>query len=132
MLAAHLAALPQARRHAARAGRLDKVDPVHLPSSSCRTWPALLRFLVVVVYSAMREHGAPLDAPADPASDYPARPEWYFLSLFQMLKHSPGHARGRRHDLDPRRSGRYLALLPLWDKAPSPRSARRIGFAGSR
>ena len=35
--------------------------------------------------------GADLDAPADPGrSDYPARPEWYFLSLFQMLKLFPG------------------------------------------
>ncbi len=38
-----------------------------------------------------RQGGAPLDAPADPGSqDYPARPEWYFLSLFQMLKKFPG------------------------------------------
>jgi ubiquinol-cytochrome c reductase cytochrome b subunit len=33
--------------------------------------------------------GANLDAPADPASPYPARPEWYFLSLFQLLKYFP-------------------------------------------
>ena len=37
------------------------------------------------------EGGANLDAPADPSSaDYPARPEWYYLSLFQMLKYFPG------------------------------------------
>lgn len=38
--------------------------------------------------------GAPhLKAPADPASNYPiARPEWYFLWLFQMLKYFPGDA----------------------------------------
>ena len=37
------------------------------------------------------EGGTTLDAPADPSSsDYPARPEWYFLSLFQMLKMFPG------------------------------------------
>lgn len=31
--------------------------------------------------------GAELGAPADPANEYPAaRPEWYFLSLFQFLK----------------------------------------------
>lgn len=36
--------------------------------------------------------GAPhLKAPADPSSAYPiARPEWYFLWLFQMLKFFPG------------------------------------------
>src|SRR5206468_831930 len=32
-------------------------------------------------------HGAPLEAPADASGDdYPARPEWYFLWLFQLLK----------------------------------------------
>jgi ubiquinol-cytochrome c reductase cytochrome b subunit len=31
-----------------------------------------------------------LDAPADAARPYPARPEWYFLSLFQLLKYFEG------------------------------------------
>ena len=36
-------------------------------------------------------HGAELGAPADPAEQYSAaRPEWYFLFLFQMLKYFPG------------------------------------------
>ncbi|MGE4100555.1 MAG: cytochrome b N-terminal domain-containing protein [Pirellulales bacterium] len=35
--------------------------------------------------------GAELGAPADPAHSYSAaRPEWYFLFLFQMLKYFPG------------------------------------------
>src|SRR5207237_774427 len=34
--------------------------------------------------------GANLDAPANPAADYPARPEWYFLFLFQLLKYFEG------------------------------------------
>jgi ubiquinol-cytochrome c reductase cytochrome b subunit len=38
----------------------------------------------------LRSHGAPLEAPADPASAYDARPEWYFLPLFQLLKYMPG------------------------------------------
>ena len=40
-----------------------------------------------VYFQNSQGHPAPLDAPADPSSnDYEARPEWYFLSLFQMLK----------------------------------------------
>jgi ubiquinol-cytochrome c reductase cytochrome b subunit len=35
--------------------------------------------------------GANLDAPADPEqASYPARPEWYFLFLFQLLKYFTG------------------------------------------
>jgi ubiquinol-cytochrome c reductase cytochrome b subunit len=38
-----------------------------------------------------RGKGADLDAPADrDTPDYPARPEWYFLFLFQLLKYFPG------------------------------------------
>ena len=47
--------------------------------------------LGVVIVLILAEGGANLDAPADPASsEYPARPEWYFLSLFQMLKYFSG------------------------------------------
>jgi len=34
--------------------------------------------------------GVGLDAPADPASGYEARPDWYFLFLFQLLKYFEG------------------------------------------
>lgn len=34
--------------------------------------------------------GAPLGPPADPVSNYLARPEWYFLFLFQSLKYFKG------------------------------------------
>jgi ubiquinol-cytochrome c reductase cytochrome b subunit len=33
--------------------------------------------------------GAPLGPPADPSNEFPARPEWYFLFLFQLLKYVP-------------------------------------------
>ncbi len=47
--------------------------------------------VVAVGYTlVVRSHGAPLEAPADPSSAYDARPEWYFLPLFQMLKYLPG------------------------------------------
>lgn len=37
--------------------------------------------------------GAPLAAPADPSEPYAAaRPEWYFLFLFQFLKYFPGES----------------------------------------
>ena len=46
-------------------------------------------FLVVIGLAWWR--GAELGAPADPADQYSAaRPEWYFLFLFQLLKYFPG------------------------------------------
>jgi ubiquinol-cytochrome c reductase cytochrome b subunit len=47
--------------------------------------------LAVVLYFILRYHGAELGAPADPSEPYSAaRPEWYFLFLFQFLKYFPG------------------------------------------
>lgn len=46
--------------------------------------------LAVVAGLTLRYHGAPLEAPADPSSNFPARPEWYFLWMFELLKFLPG------------------------------------------
>src|SRR5262245_59951597 len=43
-----------------------------------------------VALAGQHGKGASLDAPADPARPYPARHEWYFLFLFQLLKYFPG------------------------------------------
>lgn len=46
---------------------------------------ACLVVLAVVLFFVVWK-GAELSAPADPAEEYPARPEWYFLFLFRFLK----------------------------------------------
>ena len=60
-----------------------------------RFWPdqvlmdgvACLAVLATVVYLTVRHHGAELHAPADPTQPFnAARPEWYFLFLFEFLK----------------------------------------------
>lgn len=61
-------------------------------------WPRQLTYdaafsallLAIVAGLTIRHRGAPLEAPADPSSNYPARPEWYFLWLFQLLTILPG------------------------------------------
>lgn len=86
-LAAHIALF---RKHG--------VTPPKNPKGMGHFWPqqvfydtvASVAVLGVLSYLVIANHGANLDAPADPASEYPARPEWYFLSLFQLLKKFPG------------------------------------------
>lgn len=57
--------------------------------------------------------GANLDAPADPARPYPARPEWYFLSLFQLLKYFEGEQEQIGTVVIPQSILLLLAVLPL-------------------
>ena len=52
---------------------------------------ACLAVFATVLFLVIRYHGAVLDAPADPSEPFSAaRPEWYFLFLFQLLKYFPG------------------------------------------
>ena len=46
--------------------------------------------IAALFFWVVRTRGADLSAPADPAAPYDARPEWYFLPLFQLLKYFPG------------------------------------------
>jgi ubiquinol-cytochrome c reductase cytochrome b subunit len=69
--------------------------------------------------------GANLDAPADPARPYPARPEWYFLSLFQLLKYFEGEKEIIGTVIIPNAILLLLALLPLFGYG----RMRRFGHA---
>ncbi|HEY3820729.1 MAG TPA: cytochrome b N-terminal domain-containing protein [Polyangiaceae bacterium] len=85
----------------------------------------LVAAVVIAVLFAMagRAHGAPLEAPADPMGDYPARPEWFLMTLYELRKlfHGAGEFFGTT--LVPMVAGLYLALLPWLDKPGRPRGA---------
>jgi ubiquinol-cytochrome c reductase cytochrome b subunit len=125
LLVAHVALF---RKHgvtpAANADK--KVSDTFFPKQLWKDLAAGLAVLAILFWLAFREHGAPLDAPADPASDYPARPEWYFLPLFEMLKyfHGPLEIVGTMGV--PAIAGAYLFLLPLLDKKPGTALGPRL------
>jgi ubiquinol-cytochrome c reductase cytochrome b subunit len=94
--------------------------------------------LAAVLALTLRAHGAPLDAPADPTSDYPARPEWYFMSLFELRKLVHGPLETPVILATPAVVGGYLALLPVIDRSGTNALRGRlaalspllVGFAG--
>ncbi|MCS6913253.1 MAG: cytochrome b N-terminal domain-containing protein [Myxococcales bacterium] len=87
----------------------------------------MLAFMVAWV---IKTHGAELGAPADPASAFDARPEWYFLPLYQLLKYFPGALEVVAALGAPLIAGGVLVALPFLDRAATthPR-ARRLPLA---
>jgi ubiquinol-cytochrome c reductase cytochrome b subunit len=60
--------------------------------------------------------GAELGAPADPSESFPARPEWYFLFLFQFLKFFPGQWEIVGAIIIPSLGMLIMALMPIFGK----------------
>jgi ubiquinol-cytochrome c reductase cytochrome b subunit len=85
---------------------------------------ALLVVLSVAAF-AWRSGGAPLEAPADPSSQFLARPEWYFLPLFQLLKYFEGPMEVLGTTVLPGLAMGLLAALPFlhgWLQRRTPRA----------
>lgn len=75
--------------------------------------------------------GAELEAPADPASNYLARPEWYFLFLFQLLKYCQGNFLIVGTVIVPALALAFLFVLPFIDRNPSLYPSKRAPFFGA-
>ncbi|QDT00527.1 cytochrome b [Adhaeretor mobilis] len=88
-LALHIALF---RRHGLHAKDKNYApDSTFWPDQVLKDSVAALGVLAAVLGLTVYYGGAELTAPADPASPYnAARPEWYFLFLFQFLKWFPG------------------------------------------
>jgi ubiquinol-cytochrome c reductase cytochrome b subunit len=67
-----------------------------------------------IAHAGKDGRGANLDSPADPDRPYPARPEWYFLFLFQLLKYFEGNKVLIGTVIIPNGVIFLLALLPLF------------------
>ncbi len=79
----------------------------------------------VLVGLTFKTHGAELFAPADPASNFVARPEWYFLFLYQLLKYFEGPLQIIATVLLPGAVATALFALPWFDRATSRRPSAR-------
>jgi ubiquinol-cytochrome c reductase cytochrome b subunit len=83
-----------------------------------------------ILFMAIK-YGAPVEAVANPASsDYLPRPEWYFLSLYQLLKYLPGPLEVVGTVIIPGVLGIALFFLPLLDRNPERSPAKRPWVIG--
>jgi ubiquinol-cytochrome c reductase cytochrome b subunit len=104
------------RRHAlAHRGGSSVVEPA---------WPrqVFLNLLFTAVllgtvsWMVVSDHGVSLEAPADPASQYPARPAWFFLWLFELRKSFPGPREVIATMVIPGALATVMVLLPFLDR----------------
>ncbi len=103
-----------------------KSDPLAAASdSSATSEPSLYERWA---HAGRDGRGANLDAPADPARPYPARPEWYFLFLFQLLKYFEGENEIIGTVIIPQGVALLLALLPLLGYGWMRKSGHGIGI----
>ena len=66
-------------------------DAYFWPDQLLKDAIACLAVLACVMAFVLWQHGAHLSAPANPGENYSAaRPDWYFMSLYQLLKYFPG------------------------------------------
>jgi len=92
-------------------------------------WDLLAGFaaLGVVAWLAGRAP-APLDAPADPMRDYPARPEWFLLAMYELRHYFKGQMEVYGTSALPAALGLWLAALPLVDRRPGGPVRRAIAL----
>lgn len=83
-------------------------------------------FVLFVIAFVTVKLGAPLDAPADPSVQYPPRPEWYFLWLYQSLNLVPGNLESLVTLGIPLLVGGFLFSLPFLDRKPTNRLRSRL------
>ncbi len=113
-------------RLAVRAGTLEARSgaDVTLRSVALERATVVALFVVVALFAlAVLAHGAALEAPADPLSDYPARPEWFLLTLFQLRKLFHGPLEFWGTTLVPGLAAGYFAVLPWIDRPPRSRAS---------
>jgi len=98
-------------------------------------WPyQVLRDIVVAVVlfgvltALALTVGATLEAPADPSSDFQARPMWYFRSLYQLLKLFEGPLVIVGTTILPALAGLFLLVVPWLDRKSPPHDgpSRRV------
>ena len=80
----------------------------------------------VLVLVTWKTHGSTLFAPAQPASNFVARPEWYFLTPFQLLKYFEGPLQVVATVIIPGAITTFLVALPFIDRADSAKAGSRM------
>ncbi|TXT36528.1 MAG: putative menaquinol-cytochrome c reductase cytochrome b/c subunit, partial [Planctomycetota bacterium] len=92
----------------------------YFPHQTVRNMTVLTVVLGIIAAIAW-QHGAPLDAPADPTLPHTPRPEWYFRSLFELRRYFTGDWEFVATIIIPAAVLGFFVLFPLLDRNCSHR-----------
>src|SRR4029450_5845895 len=99
---------------------LRKRDAMFWPDQVLIDAVACFAVMAAVLTLVWWQRGAELTAPANPAESYSAaRPDWYFMALFQLLKYQdwfPGKNLVWGSVVIPSAIFLFLMLMPLWSR----------------
>jgi ubiquinol-cytochrome c reductase cytochrome b subunit len=98
------------------------------PAQGARDAVAALAVLALLFVLAIRFPPA-LGAAADPSKPYDARPEWYFVCLFELLKKFEGPLEPVGAFVLPGLGLLFLFAVPFLDRSPDARLSKRLGVA---
>lgn len=117
------------RKRTRKDAKLEGLRVGYGPEQALRDMLVASVVLVIVVALTAASHGAPLSGPADPNGDYPARPEWFFMSLYQLRHYFHGAMEFWGTSLAPAALGAWLVAVPfVAGKSPKVALGKRIAL----
>ena len=110
----------------AKTGEIEHSDEIFYPSFLFKEiFVMMLIFILVAVFLSL-VFPVGLGDPADPTDNqFVPKPEWYFMSLYELLKFFPGKLEVIATAIIPAGGILILFLVPFLDKGPEKRPSKR-------
>ena len=108
------------------ANELEHSDEIFYPSFLFKEIVVMMLIFILVAIILALVFPVGLGDPADPTDNlFVPKPEWYFMSLYQLLKFFPGNFEFIATAVIPSGGIVILFLIPLLDKNPEKRPRKR-------
>jgi quinol-cytochrome oxidoreductase complex cytochrome b subunit len=110
----------------ANANNLEHTEEIFYPSFLFKEIVVMMLIFILVAIILALVFPVGLGDPADPTDNlFVPKPEWYFMSLYQLLKFFPGKLEFIATAVIPSGGIVILFLVPLLDKNPEKRPRKR-------
>ena len=110
----------------ANADKLEHTEEIFYPSFLFKEIVVMMLIFILVAIILALVFPVGLGDPADPTDNlFVPKPEWYFMSLYELLKFFPGKFEVIATAIIPAGGILVLFLVPFFDKSPEKRPSKR-------